>query len=436
MPPDFSGAASAAGGQARRNPWLLGLFFGRDAPLEPAALRVLWLVSLGLFFESYDLGLVNAALPQIARDLGIPAEDTGFYLGALRLGGLGSFLILPFADVIGRRRVFLGALVGMSAGTLATALSQTPLQFAALQLLTRAFLLTGAAMGVVILVEEFPAAQRGAGLSLLAVLGGLGFGLGSGLYAAVDVLPGGWRALYGFGIAPLVVLPFLRRALGETARFVRHRDGTPGAGRLDPSSALAPLARLLRERPGRTAAVGLAGLFAAMGSIPFFQYASYFVQTVHGWRPGHYTLLVFSGGLIGLCGNFLGGRGSDRWGRRRIGCLSLALAPLFVAAFYHVRPALLPVLWGAAVLCNSAGDLVVKALAAELFATSHRGTASGWLILVQTLGWSTGLALVGVGTDSLADLPGVVSAVALASAGGALALLLLPETRRRELEAI
>jgi hypothetical protein len=87
----------------RRNPWYVALFFGRE-PLEAGTLQVLGLVSIGLFFENYDIGLVNAAA--------------------------------------GRRRLFLGALLGMSLGTMATAVSQTSLQFAAAQMITRAFLLT------------------------------------------------------------------------------------------------------------------------------------------------------------------------------------------------------------------------------------------------------------------------------------------------------
>ena len=46
-----------------------------------------------------------------------------------------------------------------------------------------------------------------------------------------------------------------------------------------------------------------------MGGIAFFQYTSWFVRNVHGWAPGHYSLLVLGGGLIGVLGNVVGGRG-------------------------------------------------------------------------------------------------------------------------------
>ena len=73
----------------RSNPRLLRPFLGATPALAPETLRTLLLVSLGLFFENYDLGLVNAALPQIAEGLGMAAEETGYYLSLIRLGGIG-----------------------------------------------------------------------------------------------------------------------------------------------------------------------------------------------------------------------------------------------------------------------------------------------------------------------------------------------------------
>lgn len=435
--PPESGSHSASSAVTERVPWWGAPFFGRDAAIERGPLRLLGLVSLGMAFENYDMGLLNAALLQISRDLGISAADTGFYLATIRLGGLGTFLLLPFADRIGRRRLFLRALLGMSVGTLATGLAQTPLQFALLQMVTRVFLLTGSALALVMLVEEFPARHRGAAIGMLSVLAGLGYGVGAGLYAAVDLLPFGWRTLYALGVTPLLALPLFRRALVETARFEDHRrrhlQGRPSAGLRD---WLRPMVQLARQHPRRAAAVGLSGAFGAMSGIVVFQYTSYFVQTEHGWAPGQYTLLVLGAGVIGVSGNVLGGRGSDRFGRRGVGLVCWLLAPLFAALFYNGPAWTLVPAWGLCVLFMSAGDLVVRALAAELFPTSQRGTASGWLIAVQTVGWSLGLLLVGLVTRFEGELSAAITAVAFAGVLAGASLMLLPETGRRELELI
>ena len=399
-------------------------------------MRLLHMVALGIFFENYDIGLVNAALPEIAVSLGMSTSETGYYLGAIRLGGFGTLLLVPFADRFGRRRIFLLALIGMSTGTFLTSFAQTPLQFVALQWVTRAFMLTGAALSVVILVEEFPAEHRGAALGMLSVLGGLGYGIGALVYAAVDVLPFGWRSLYAIGVLPLALLPFFRRTLRETRRYEMHRsrrgpeeDGVFAAfGR--------QLRDFLRASPSRAAAVAGAGLFASMGSIAVFQYTNYFIREAHGWAPGQYSLLVLGGGLIGLFGNVIGGRGSDRLGCRVVGFVGLALAPLFAAAFFQGPAGTLVFAWGFYVLCMAAGDVVVRAFAAELFPTHQRGTSGGVLIAVQTVGFSAGLFVVGLGTETFADLAGIVSLVALASIAAGICVLFLPETSRRSLESI
>ncbi len=418
-----------------RNNFVLSLFFGSGSIIESAHLRVLRLVALGILFENYDIGLVNSALKQISESLHMSEADTGYYTGAIRLGGLAALLFIPLADLIGRRRVFLLSLIGMSVGTFLTAFVQSPLQFVLVQVVTRAFMLSGATIAVVMLVEVFPAHQRGSAIGLLQVLGGLGYGLGALLYAFVDSLPFGWRALYALGLIPLLLMPFFRRALQETERFERHA-ASRGALRREIATWVAPLVELVRAHPRRALTIAMAGLFASAGSISFFQYTSYFVQTAHGWAPGQYSLLVVGAGALGVFGNVLGGRGSDRFGRRVVGCLALCAAPAFAWAFFQGPEAILVPAWGLFVLCMSAGDVIVRAFTAELFPTSVRGTSGGILIGVQAIGFSAGLALVGFGTDVSGDLGRTVSWVALAAVVSAAALLFLPETRDRELEAI
>lgn len=419
------------------NPYVLRPFFGREPALPASARRTLLLVSVGMFFENYDLGLVNAALPQITADLGIAAEDTGFYLGAIRLGGVGAFLLLPFSDRFGRRRVFLASLVGMTVGTLASGISQTPLQFAAAQFFARIFMLMASALSVVIVVEEFPASQRGGGLGLLALLGGVGFGLCAILYSQVESLPFGWRSLYLFGVVPLLILPAVRRALAETRRFEAHsrelRD-LPAISLLQ--SWFGPLRELARTHPRRVAAVGVAGFFGATGTIGLFQYTSYFAQEVHGWTPGQYALLVLGGGAIGVMGNVFGGRGSDRFGRRAIGAVVLCLAPAASALFFNGPSFILPIAWGCFVFCTSSFDVVIRALSAELFPTAQRGTSTGWMMLVQTMGWTSGLIAIGFATDSISELGPTITAVSFTLFLAAMAILAVPETRCLELETI
>jgi putative MFS transporter len=400
-------------------------------------MSMLGLVVLGTFFEAYDLSLLTSALKHISADLRIDEKQMGNYLAAVRFGGFFAFALLPFADRIGRRPMFLLSLAGMSVGTLATALAPTPLVFVLLQLATRGFMLTAAGVGVVMLAEELPAEHRGWGLGILGALAAFGHGLGALLFAFVDVLPFGWRALYAIGAVPLLALPHFRRSLRETARFTEHN-----AHDADPPTAggllgwARSLVALLRAHPGRALGVGSAGLLLALGAISVFAFSSYFLQTVHGWEPWQYSILLLTAGGIGVVGNVVAGNLGDRYGRRAVGFVALALYPLAAIAFYQGPAWLLPASFALVVFTSSAADVVISAFSAELFPTSQRGGSSGLLMGVRTCGWITGLALVSGGMSGDVDLPRVISGLSLVVVIAAFCVLLLPESGGRELEAL
>jgi putative MFS transporter len=298
-------------------------------------------------------------------------------------------------------------------------------------------MLTATAVGVVMLAEEMPAEHRGWALGILGALAAFGHGLGALLFAFVDVLPFGWRALYAIGAGPLLALPMLRRSLRETARFTEHSERRgPQAGSGGLLGWAHPLVALARAHRGRALGVGAAGMLFALGAIPVFAFSSYFLQTVHGWEPWHYSVLMLTAGGVGVVGNVVAGQLGDRLGRRVVGFTALAIYPVAVIAFYQGPSWVLPAAFAMIVFTTSAGDVVIGALSAELFPTSQRGASSAFLTLVRTIGWIAGLWLVSGGMAAEANLPRVVSALSLVVAIGAFCVLLLPETRRLELEAL
>lgn len=402
--------------------------------LEPRLLSLLGLVALALFFENYDQSMLTSALKHIAQDLRVAESQLGTLTMWVRLGALPAFLLIPFADRIGRRRIFLVSVIGISIGTCATAASQSPLQFVLLQMVTRTFLVTGMAVAFVIVTEEMPAEHRGWGIGMLGALGACGVGMGAIVFAAIDHLPGGWRSLYAVGIAPLLLLPAFRRGVRETVRFEKHaasREATAGL-----RGWLQPLLGLARLYPGRALGITTVALLMALGQGVVFQFTGYFVQTVHGWRPWQYSTLVVTGGLLGILGNVVAGSLGDRFGRRRVGFSMMCCFPLFSLLFYQGPEALVAPAWIAFVFCTTAETTIVRAVAAELFPTSQRGTATGWLALVETVGAAAGLGMVSLGTREPGTLAGVASGLGFAVMGAGLLLLALPETSRRELEAI
>jgi putative MFS transporter len=387
-----------------------------------------------MFFENYDMCMLAHSLPQIAEAFALDHAALGWFTGLTRLGALPAFFLLPLGDRIGRRRLLLLSIAGMSLGSCATALAQTAPQFMIAQIVTRSFIIAAAVMSVVFVSEEIPASSRGWGIGILAGVGAVGFGMGTLLYGFVGWLPFGWRALYAIGLVPLLFLPALARGLRETARFTARQAS--GAERLSVGGALRPIFNLLRQHPRRALAIALIGAFSNAGIGPSVQFVSQFLQSERGWTPGLFAVFAIGFGAFAIVGNPVAGRLSDRYGRRVVAASMLVLFPGATAVFYLGPAWLVALPWTLMVFLAMASSVCVRTLATEIFPTAYRGTGAGTLALLETVGVSAGLfaytALVGaLGSQAVA-----ISSVAVACLGAAASVFLVPETARRELEAV
>ena len=395
-------------------------------------LTILGFVSLALLFENYDLSLLGSALKFIADDLAIPEAELGDFTARIRLGALFVLAVIPLSDRLGRRGIFLISIVGLSLGTCLTAFSQTAEQFVWIQTLTRTFMVTAGTLAFVIVVEEFPAEHRGWGLGMLGALAAMGHGLGAGVFSAVEYLPYGWRALYGFGLLPVLVLPLFARGIPETRRFARQQLDS----RLSLQRYVAPVVLLARRHPYRLLLIASLAVVLTAGHAAVFQFIGLYVMRHRGWEPGEYALMFMIGGGMGIIGNVIAGHLSDRVGRRWIGFAFMAPFPLFAYLFFLGPELGIAPTWVLLVFAVSAANIILRAFASELFPTRTRGTASGWISIMETLGAVLGLALVSAGMRRGLELMEMAPLISLGSLIGALLVLTLPETRARELEAL
>ena len=418
----------------RHNPWWIPPFLG-GVPhgIEPAHLRVLGFVTLAMFFENYDLCMLGHSLPQIAKAFALDDVELGWFTTLTRLGALPAFLLLPLADRIGRRRLLLLAFACMSLGSFATALAQTSLQFMLAQIVTRSFIIVAAVTSFVIVSEEFPAANRGWGIGILAGVGAIGFGVGTLLYGFVNWLPLGWRALYAIGLVPLLLLPAWVRGLNETARFaamqVEHEQ-------LSLAGLWQSIAELLRRHPRRALAIALIGAFANAGIGPSFQFVSQFLQAERDWTPGLFAAFSIVFGAFAIVGNPIAGRLSDRFGRRLVTAVVLTFFPVVTALFYLGPASLVALPWTLMVFLAMASSVCVRVLATEIFPTAYRGTGAGTLALLETVGVSAGLLAYTLLAAASGSQAVAISLVAVACLGAAASVYLLPETTQRELEEV
>jgi MFS family permease len=423
----------------RQNPWWIPPFLGGvPASLAPEHLRLLGVLTFALFFENYDISVLGNALPQLSASFGLSKTALGDFTSVTRLGSLPAFLFVPLADRIGRRRLVLISVVGMSLGSALTATSQTATQFVLFQFATRTFLITAAVVAIVIVTEEFPAEHRGWGIGMLSGVAAIGFGMGALMYGFVNRLPLGWRTLYLVGVFPLLLFPWLRRGVTETRRFARvrgealEREGIAQAL----GGALRPLAALFREHPRRAVALGLIGSLSSAGMGVSFTFISEFLQTMRGWTPGAFAGMSIFFGAFGIIGNPMAGRLADRFGRRTVIVVVLLTFPLFATAFYAGPAAIIALPWTAMVFLNMAGGVMLRALTTELFPTAFRGAAGGTQAMLETLGVVIWLFLYSRAMEALGSQEIVLPLLSLATIVAAGAVFLVPETARRELEQI
>jgi MFS family permease len=421
------------------NPWWIPPFLGHVPDnIEKRLVDMLGFVALALLFENYDFSLLNAALKHIAHDLNIAENDLGYFTSLVRLGALPAFALIPAADYIGRRRLFLASVIGLSVGTFVTAFSQTPAQFIICQIVTRTFMLTAASVAFVFVTEEYPAEHRGWGIGMLAAIASTGYGLGALVFAAVESLPWGWRSLYFIGLTPVLLLPFFRRNINETKRFSDH-----DAGRIHVAGVRAallswfrPLVALAQHNRTRVLGIVVVGGVASFGEAVVHAFIGYFVLTVHGWQPWQYSIMVVVCGAVGIVGGVVAGRLSDRIGRRAVGFLFLAGFPLISWAFFRGPSWSLPIVWIAIVFATMASNVIIRALSTELFPTSQRATSAGMLSLAETMGAGIGLLTLSWLSHRQGDLVTMLPVVASATLVSAFLLLLFPETKQAELESI
>lgn len=423
---------------ALRNPWWIPPFLGRvPGGVDAKHLSLLGAVAFALILEEYDLAMLTQALPFIARDLGIAEPDFGFYLGIVRIGSIPALFLIPLADRVGRRRVFLLSMAGSALATFATGFAWSPASFVACQMLVRTFFVAGAAIAFVLVTEEFPAARRGWGMGVLAALAAFGHGLAAGVFAGIEALPYGWRFLYWIGITPLLCIPILRRTIPESARFEAQRERLAPAPRVAWLRAtFEPFWALLTGNTGRFLGITLCVAAQGFAGVAAFQFTGYYTQEVLGYAPWQFSLMFVGGGLLGILGNVVAGHQGDRFGRRIVGAICLLSYPAFVALFYRGPAWVVPLAWVPFVFTSTGGRMIIRALSTELFATDRRATATGWTVLVESVFAAGGLFVLGQLTAAQGDLARITPWLALVTWVAAAVLMLFPETRSRELEDI
>ncbi len=185
----------------------------------------LFVTTVTAFMAPFMLSAVNVALPAIQHDFGVNAVLLGWVANSYLLAT--AILLVPigrFADIYGRRKVFVAGIIVFTVGSFLAVFVPNIGFF----IISRVIQGLGAAMflttGMAILTLVFPAARRGRAIGMLVTAVYVGLATGP-FVGGLLIHSFGWRSIFGviflFGMGSIsVTLSYLKgewaEAQGET----------------------------------------------------------------------------------------------------------------------------------------------------------------------------------------------------------------------------
>ena len=389
--------------------------------------RTLLAASLGWMLDSMDVMIYALVLGQVQREMHLSAAMSGAMMSATlvsaAVGGLGFGW---FADRFGRVRALTYSILVYSVATAMCGFTHTAWQL----MLCRVILGLGMggewASGAALVAETWPARHRGKALALVQSSWAVGYALGAAVVAVV--MPHfGWRAVFFAGVAPALLTLWLQRRLREPEAWTAQRASQIHMG------------RLFRGALGRNVLI-----CAAMNAATLFAWWGLFT-----WVPRFLSMPVAEGGrglsivatsawtIVMQAGMFLGyvsfGYIADRIGSKYTYIGFLLMAALLVPLFASVRDprALLAIgpLVGFFGTGYFSGFVVI---ASELFPTSLRGSAMGFVYNIGRVTSAAGPYLIG----RFSEQNGLSAALCITSAAFLLAALIATALRLPAMESV
>jgi MFS transporter, putative metabolite:H+ symporter len=435
-------------------------------PLGGFHRRFIALVSLGIFFDLYDIFMVayiGAALQQSGFlslkqfSIFVAAGFLGMFFGTI-VFGMGS-------DRMGRRSAFITLLLIYSAFTLACAFAPSAGWLIALRFFA------GLGIGAEIVVidayvtEIVPSHARGRYVAITQVVGFCAVPMAavlSRLLVPTHFLIAGWRWVMVIGGSGALLTWWFRRKLPESPRWLESRgriwEAEAVVTALEAGSfstwrpseiaiaaspqppAAAPERASFAElwRPPYLPRTVMLVLFQALQTIGFYGFANWAptfllkrgVPLLHSLE---YTLLI---AMVSPIGPLLGAITSDRLERKWTIVVLALLVALFGLGFGNATAPAAVIAFGALLtLCNYWFSATFHAYQSELFPTRIRATGVGF-----TYSWSrlsAALSSLLIGAVLVYGVPAVFLLLASAMVGVAAIIAALgPRTNRLSLEEL
>ena len=428
---------------------------------EAKRLRTLiWVIGLattGLMFDGYDLVVYGTVVSTFLRDpshIGPVDPALAGALGSYALLGVlvGALTAGSIGDVIGRRKMMLGAYAWFSLGMAATALTSTASMFGIFRFVT------GLGVGVLLgttaaLVSEFaPKGKK----NLCIALTYAGVPLGSLAAAALAIVlldQIGWRGMFMIGAVPFVtLLPLAFWKMPESVAWLAARGRMQEAEALAAQTGIEILATVEAHEVEDSGAVGYRGLFgdfllpalliglmSAMGLL--------LVYSLNTWLPelmlragfnakGSLSFLLVLNGAAAL-GPIIVARFADRFGPKPVVAASFSLGAVAIMALTLKLPlAVLLVIVALVGVGTSGTQTLIYGFVANYFPTRVRGAGVAWCAGFGRIGGVGGPLIGGLLIAAGLSIDTIFFVLAGLALAGILLALLIPPAAKTSLQDI
>jgi benzoate transport len=346
---------------------------------------------------------MSFAASGVKTDWHLADSQVGFLLSAGLVGmGIGSLLVAPWADRLGRRPIVLLSVVIAGLGMVGSAATSGFVQLLMLRVLT-GIGIGGTIASVAVIVSEYaPERWRSVALAIYATGYSIGATIGGAL-TALAVERFGWRSAFAIGgFLSLALVPIAWRRLPESLEFLLTRRPADALRRVN--DLLLAMRRaavsVLPDIPSGTPATARVLLVTRTSVLTWFVFfctmaGYYFIMS---WTPrlltaaGHATNRGLTGGILlnlgGIAGCLLYTWGASRVNARGLLIAALLATALLIGVFALTMSNLNTALWTALLV-----GMIANAAMAGLYAvgptsypTAVRATGMGSAIGVGRLG--------------------------------------------------
>src|SRR3954463_7304729 len=187
-------------------------FIGEVGPGER---RTLLAAALGWMLDAFDVMLYSLVIAFIMRDLHMSKQSAGL-LNTLTLlaSGIGGVLFGFIADRIGRTRALMLSILTYSVCSFASGLATSVAMLAVFRFILGLGMGGEWNTGATLVAETWPTHLRAKAIALVQSSWALGYAAAA-LVAGIMLTRTSWRAVFFVGVAPALVLLWIRRSVPE-----------------------------------------------------------------------------------------------------------------------------------------------------------------------------------------------------------------------------